>query len=106
MRRFRPLASFVFAAVALTAHADWEADIRTRVDKPGNGIVDLKGKMRAKKDWQRMDIDNAKLPMTTIMNVKTRKAWTLLPAQKSVMELDLNQIATNMPACAPEKLEE
>ncbi len=91
------LSLFLLFAFSTPVQADWEGAFKV-TSTGGKNMPEVTGLMRMKKDKVLLD---AKKPTqaATLVNLKARKAWTLLHPQKMVMEINLSQIESYSPVC-------
>lgn len=97
------LCSLPFLLPAQT-RADWEGQFKVKITGK-KSMPESTGVVRMKKDRIRLD---AKTPadVTTLINLKTNQAWTLLNLQKIMMEVNLKTIAGHLPLCGTKNIEE
>lgn len=99
---------FHIVALILTlpaiSSADWEGNFKTTITG-GKNVPEVSGVMRMKKELMRID---ATTPATisTIVNLKSKKAWTLLHHQKMTMETNLSTVEAQTPVCGSVNIDE
>lgn len=95
----------IFLALILpiwAAHADWEGVIRVKMT--GSSPSEVNGTMRMKKNQIRVD---TKTPMdiSTLIDLKKHKVWTLVNAPRLVMDADFSKIEGKAPLCGADNID-
>ncbi len=88
---------------SFSAFSDWEGNFDVVATGP-KSIQKVSGLMRMKKDKVRLDTTTPAVA-STLVNLTTHKAWTLLTAQKMSMEVNLSQIEPYTPLCPAHEIE-
>lgn len=100
------LASLLLSALLLStsALADWEGVMHLKMPASQNTPAEMTGKVRAKKHMQRTDFKTP-MDMSTIVDMKSKKVWNLMHAQKMAMVIEAGEAGSKTPNCSTEDID-
>ncbi|MBI3535244.1 MAG: DUF4412 domain-containing protein [Deltaproteobacteria bacterium] len=94
----------VFLSVfSYIAFADWDGSFEV-IYTGKQSIPKVVGQMRMKKNQIRID-STAPAQVSTLVNLKLKKAWTLLHAQKMLMETNVSNVEAYTQFCETSEIE-